>query len=119
MMTAKDFISKLNDISSRNNRADRLDEIRVGIQTTKLNVAGGTYISDIKNVNFGFDWDNNKLIITPEKTLREIDLDEIASMRDELSKIGWTVYKFNNLKRENKKLSTRIQELEEKLNGCL
>lgn len=114
-MTAKELLDRLNELVSRNNRSERLDEFRVGIKTVKLNSVGGTYLTDIKSINFGFDWDNNKLIITPEKELREVNLDEVGSMRDELSKIGWTAYQFNSLKRENKKLIAKIKELEEKL----
>ena len=115
-MTAKQLLDRLNDLNSRNNRLSRLEEFTVGIKTVKLNSVGGTYLTDIKSINYGFDWDNNKLILTPEKELREVDLDEVASMRDELSKIGWTAYEFNSLKKENKKLLRKIEELQEKLN---
>jgi hypothetical protein len=111
-MNAKEFITRLNDLISRNNRESRLDEFRVGIQTTKLNSIGGTYITDIKSVNFGFDWDNNKLLIYPEKELREIDLNELDNIRKELERIGWDQFQNRNLKRENKKLKERISELE-------
>lgn len=116
-MTAKELLDKLNELISRNHRSERLEEFRVGIKTLKLNCVGGTYLTDINSVYFGFDWDNNKLIISPTKELREVNLDEVASMRDELSKIGWTAYQFNSLKRENKKLIARIKELEGQLNA--
>ena len=112
-MLFKDFVDMVNRISNRNTR----DDLRIGIKTVKLNVVGGTYITDIQSIIKGFDWDNNKVIITPEHELREIEVDEISHIKKELSKLGWSDYEFRNLKRENKKLREQIKELEAKINA--
>ena len=102
-MLFKDFVEFVNRISDRNTR----DELRIGIKTVKLGVAGGTYITGVQSIIKGFDLDNNKVIITPEHELREIQIDEISHIKKELSKLGWSDYGFRNLKRENKKLKDK------------
>jgi hypothetical protein len=91
------------------------ETFKVGIRTYKTGCVGGVNLSGLKSISAGFDWDYGKVIITPEVELREIGLDEISKLRKEAEKIGWDIYEFNNLKRENKKLLDRIKELERQL----
>lgn len=92
-------------------RVHNPDEISVGIKVHRGGAVGGTSIAEVVSVQKGFDWDNNKLIIYTQDELRETDRDEITALNKELSKIGWTAYEFNNLKRENAKLRKELAKL--------
>jgi hypothetical protein len=63
----------------------------------------------------GFDWDNGKLMIFPDKDLRSIEADELMALRKANEKEGWAIYENANLKRENKKLKQDNLELQQLL----
>ena len=83
----------------------------VGIEVKRFGVIGGTPVVDIKSIVKGFDFDNNKVIIYPEVTLREIDRDEIKTIQDKYEELGWNHYEISGLKRENKRLKEEINKL--------
>lgn len=115
-MNLLELKEKLNNLYIKYSDYD-LKQIEIGIKTDVVSAIGGTYITPVKNINKGFDWDKNKFIIIPEKDLRETDKDELSKLRKEASDIGWNIYENRNLKREIKKLQKRIKELEENLNS--
>lgn len=84
------------------------EDIRVCIPIQTLNAISGTPCVDIKSIHKGFDWDNNKLMLYPEKDLSLTDNDVIAKMRKEAKEMGWTAYDVTNLKREIKSLRKRL-----------
>ena len=90
-----------------------LEDVEVVVPTVKLGCVGPTPTTSIQSAIEGIDWDNNKLLLYPETTLREIDQDEIKSLREKYEDLGWKAYEINNLKRENKKLKDKINKLEQ------
>jgi len=73
---------------------------------------GGTPVVNVKSINSGFDWDNGKFMLMPEKELRLVDADEYNRTKKHYDQLGWDIYENGNLKRENKKLKKKIEELE-------
>ena len=100
---------------TRNKEDYKLEQIRVCIPIKTVSAIGGTPVVDIKSMQSGFDWDNGKLMIYPIEDLSITDHDYLAKMRKEADDLGWSVYEFNNIKRENKKLLKKITELEQML----
>ena len=86
-------------------------EIDVCIKIESVGAVGGMAKVDIKSVIQGCDWDSDKLIIYPEEDLSLTDHDYLTKIRKEVQNLGWDVYEFNNLKRENKKLREQLSEL--------
>lgn len=89
------------------------EQITVRIQTFKTGSAGHLPCTDVKSAWPGFDWEAGSFIITPVKDLREIDRDEIKSLREQYEELGWSLYKINKIKHENEQLKKQVQELKE------
>jgi hypothetical protein len=106
-MNLENFINRLFD--QRN-----LFEKRLVVEIKSPGHVGGTPTVDIDSYSFGFDWDNNKIILRPERPLMLADIDYLEKVKKHLSDLGWTAYEFRNLQSENKRLLKRIEELEEK-----
>lgn len=91
------------------------DNLRVCIPIQVVGTVGGTPCVDVKYINTGFDWDKGKLILTPEKLLRETDRDEIRVIMEKYDELGDSLRTIRNLKRENRKLkeefNTRKNEI--------
>jgi hypothetical protein len=94
---------------------ENAQDIRVGIVVKVVGSIGGTPMVDIKSIQSGFDWDNGKFMIFPEKDLRTIEADELLALRKANEKEGWATYENANLKRENKKLKQDNLELQQLL----
>ena len=88
-----------------------LDRMRVVIPIKTIGSVGGTPCVDIKSVMAGFDWDDGKLMLYPVEELSRPDYDYLANMKKQASDLGWSVYEFNNLKRENKRLLKELKQL--------
>ena len=88
-----------------------LDRMQVVIPIKSVGAAGGTPCVDIKSVIAGFDWDDGKLMLYPVEDLSRTDHDYLAKMKEQASGLGWSVYEFQNLKRENKRLLKEIKTL--------
>ena len=84
-------------------------DIQVGIVVQTVGQAGGT---PIVAVHKGFDWDNGKLLIFPEKQLRTIEADELLALRKANEKEGWAEYENKGLKAEVKRLNATIKKLQ-------
>ena len=89
--------------------------IKVCIPIQTVTAVGGTPCIDVKQANKGFDWDDNKFMLYPEKDLSLTDHDYLAIMRKEAEDMGWTAYEVRNLKRENKKLRQQLAELKNEM----
>lgn len=87
-----------------------LEDIQVVIASHKVGLIGGTPSTNIKYISLGFDWDKGKLIIYPEQTLREIDRDEIKTLKDKYEELGWSKYKIDKIVKENKKLKEQLNK---------
>ena len=89
------------------------DEVCIPIQT--VNAFGGTPCVDIKSAHKGFDWDDTKFMLYPEKDVSLTDHDHLAKMRKEAEDMGWTAFEVGNLKRENKQLKKLLSMKKENL----
>lgn len=89
-----------------------LKQVRVCIPIKTPSAIGGTPCVDIERVSNGFDWDKGKLMLCPTEDLSKTDHDYMAKIRKEAENIGWSVYEFNNLKREVKRLRKQLEEKE-------
>lgn len=87
------------------------DSITVYIPSFKTGSVGHIPCTDVKGANMGFDWEASSFLIWPEKELREIDRDEIKSLRDKYEELSWTHYKVSKIKKENEKLKEEIAKL--------
>ena len=87
------------------------EDITVSIVVKTAGTVGGTPGVGVKSMQSGFDWDNGKLMIFPEKDLRSIEADELERLRKASDKEGWAQYENVNLKRENKKLKEEVLNL--------
>jgi hypothetical protein len=110
MMTLTNFKSIIDHIFAT---ARNPDTIQVGIQVVAPGSVGGTPLSGLKSVVKGFDWDNNKLILSPDDPLHMISVDEIASIEKSLKDAGWSLYEFENLKKENRRLRKLLENRDE------
>ena len=107
-------VKELKEIIERlENNNCNIEDIEVVVPTMKLGCVGPTPTTSIQSAFKGIDWDNNKLLLYPETTLREIERDEIKSLKEKYEEVGWKAYEINNLKRENKKLKDKINKLEQ------
>jgi hypothetical protein len=89
------------------------DGVTVSIVVKTAGTVGGTPCVGVKSMQSGFDWDNGKLMIFPEKDLRYIEADELERLRKDSDKEGWAQYENVTLKRENKKLKEEILNLKD------
>jgi hypothetical protein len=89
------------------------DGVTVSIVVKTAGTVGGTPCVGVKSMQSGFDWDNGKLMIFPEKDLRSIEADELERLRKASDKEGWAQYENVTLKRENKKLKEEILNLKD------
>lgn len=87
------------------------DDLELMIKIFRVGSLGPTPSVGINSINVGFDWNLGRLIIIPEKQLREIDIDECAQIRDKYKGLGIERYKLQELEAENKKFRKEIKEL--------
>ena len=87
-----------------------LEDVQVVIATHKVGLIGGTPNTNIKCINLGFDWDRGKLIIYPEQILREINRDEIKTLKDNYEELSWSKYTIDKLVKENKRLKEQLSK---------
>ena len=85
-----DEVSRLVKLAETQNKDP--ENINVGIKVHRLGAIGPTPIVDVNSIFLGFDWDNNKCIIEPEKVLKEADSDELEKLRKAFNKLGWMQY---------------------------
>jgi hypothetical protein len=74
----------------------------------EVGTVGHRPVTNVKSIGMGFDWEANSCIITPEKELREIDLNEVDSLHKRYGDLSRLLYEVNNLKQENKRLKDII-----------
>jgi hypothetical protein len=98
-------------IESCNRNHRDIAQITVYIPTYKVGSAGHIPCTAVKYANMGFDWEASSFLIRPEHELREIDRDEIATLRKKYEELSWTHYKVSKIKKENEKLKEEISKL--------
>ena len=107
-------LSELRDVIDRvienYNRYGGGREVVASIVVRVPGAIGGTPTVNVKSIQAGFDWDNGKLLIYPEKDLRTIEADEILALRKANEKEGWAEYENRGLKAQVKKLRKQLDE---------
>ena len=86
-------------------------QVTVYIHTVKVGTAGHVPCTAITSAGMGIDWEARSFLIRPEHELREIDRDEIKSLRDQYEELGWTSYKVTKIKKENERLKQQIADM--------
>lgn len=89
--------------------------VTVYIPSYKTGTAGHIPCTAVKYANMGFDWEASSFLIRPEKELREIDRDEIKTLRDKYEELSWTHYKVNKIKKENENLKAEVAKLKDSI----
>ena len=111
-------LSELRDVIDRvienHNQYGGGREVVASIVVCVPGMIGGTPTVNVKSIQAGFDWDNGKLLIYPEKDLRTIEADEILALRKYVEKEGWVEYEMRGLKAEVKRLQKQLKEINEK-----
>jgi hypothetical protein len=98
-------------VESCNRNHRDIDKITVYIPTYKVGSAGHIPCTAVKYANMGFDWEASSFLIRPEHELREIDRNEIATLRKKYEELTWTHYKVSKIKKENEDLKAQIAKL--------
>lgn len=107
---------KLSDLKYLMDHYNGHYDLEVVVCVERAGAVGATPAVSVKSANLGFDWDQGRLVLYPETTLREIDQDECAALRKSYDELGWSLYKINNIKRENKKLKEQVDLLNQEIN---
>ncbi len=87
------------------------ESVTVYIPTYKVGTAGHIPCTGIRSARMGFDWEANSFLIQPAETLREIDRNEIDTIRKKYDELGWSHYKVSKIKKENEQLKQQVQQL--------
>ena len=87
------------------------EKVVVGIRVQNVSAIGPSPITEVLSVSLGFDWDRGRCIIYPTKTLREIDLDELASIRQQYNADGLKQYEYGQFKKKYDKLLEQYEDL--------
>lgn len=109
-MTLSDLRDVINLAIENHNRYGGGQEVVASIVVRVPGAIGGTPTVGVKTIQAGFDWDNGKLLIYPEKDLRTIEADEILALRKANEKEGWAEYENRGLKAEVKRLRKQLDE---------
>ena len=97
-----------------NQRHNDASLITVRIPSFMVGTAGHMPCTDVKTAGMGIDWEASSFLIFSKNQLREIDRDEIASLKKQYDELGWSHYKINKIKSENKQLKEKLKQLENK-----
>jgi hypothetical protein len=87
------------------------ETVTMGIRVQNVAAIGASPITEVLSVSLGFDWDKGRCIIYPTKALREIDLDELAKLREQYNKDGLKQYEYGQFKRKYDKLLDKYEDL--------
>jgi len=87
------------------------EKVTMGIRVQNVAAVGPTPITEILSVSLGFDWDKGRCIIYPMKNLREIELDELAKLRETYNKDGLKQYEYGQFKKKYDKLLDKYEDL--------
>ena len=109
-MTLSELRDVINIAIENHNRYGGGREVVASIVVRVPGAIGGTPTVNVKSIQAGFDWDNGKLLIYPEKDLRTIEADELLALRKANEKEGWAEYENRGLKAQVKKLRKQLDE---------
>lgn len=107
-MKFKKALEKLNRIAEH--MGSRLDTADLMIMIHSPGSIGGTPSIPVLDINAGFDWDANKVLITTDKALSLLTIEERDAISVSISKgQSWHAYQ------AHKKLTDKITALENEL----
>ena len=95
-------------VENCNSRHMGPNAITVVIPSYKTGTAGHIPCTNVKSAHLGFDWEASSFLVYPENELREINRDEIKSLRERYEELSWTHYKVSKIKRENESLKEQL-----------
>ena len=87
------------------------EEVVLGIRVQNVSAIGPSPITEVLSVSLGFDWDRGRCIIYPMKTLREIELDELANLRKQYNTDGMKQYEFGQFQKKYEVLLDKYEDL--------
>lgn len=87
------------------------ESVTVYIPTFKVGTVGHIPCTAVRSARMGFDWESHSFLVQPLDTLREIDRDEINTIRKKYDELGWSHYKVSKIKKENEQLKQQVQQL--------
>ena len=87
------------------------EKVTMGIRVQNVAAVGPSPITEVLSVSLGFDWDRGRCIIYPMKNLREIELDELAKLRENYNKDGLKQYEYGQFKKKYDKLLDKYEDL--------
>jgi len=87
------------------------EKVTMGIRVQNVAAVGPSPITEVLSVSLGFDWDKGRCIIYPMKTLREIELDELAKLREQYNQDGMKQYEYGQFKKKYDKLLDKYEDL--------
>jgi len=92
--------------SIRKQYGEECDNLKVCIPVKVIGTVGGIPNVEVHSIYHGIDWDNNKLIVLPEKDLRETNRDEIKQLIEKYDELASYSRVIQELRREIKKLKS-------------
>jgi hypothetical protein len=114
MINASNFTTRLGHVLELWNSRER-DSLEVVIPVKKLHATiGGTPNVSVISINSGFDWDNGKLFITPEKPVMLVEDYDMASetIRKLQKEVGNLHYEISGFKAQIATLKRKLKEIE-------
>lgn len=86
-------------------------EVIMGIRVQNVGAIGPSPVTDVLSVSLGFDWDKGRCIIYPMKTLREVDLDELARIREKYNSDGMKQFEYGQFEKKYEALLDKYEDL--------
>lgn len=87
------------------------EKVVLGIRVQNVAAIGPSPVTEVLSVSLGFDWDRGRCIIYPTKPLREVDLDELASIRKAYNTDGLKQYEYGQFQKKYDKLLEQYEDL--------
>lgn len=106
-MKLKDLV---NYINNSNTDINRDINVRVVVHAPG-SIRGGTPSSDIEQINFGIDWDNNTLLIYPKDELTKLTPEQVKEISESV-KLGNSWHSYQSYKKQKIEIDKYIKEIE-------
>lgn len=88
----------------------REQELRVVV--FQPGAVGGTPTVGVTGITAGFDWDNGKLLLTTETPLTTLKPEDVAAIRESVSK-GQSWHAYQSYKKQQEKIDALTREVEQ------
>ena len=105
----KEVVEVISKSIERKNK--KPEDVVLGIRVQNVGAIGPSPVTDVLSLSLGFDWDEGRCIIYPMKTLREIDLDELARIREKYNSDGLKQFEYGQFKKKYETLLDKYEDL--------